>query len=103
MCVYCMVGDFYDRYWPINPIPTPQPYYPAPPQPIIIQPVVIPDAEELARLKEMKDILERVKELEDKLGCPCDDPAQRGKPDYIKKIQARLEELEKLVKDNPKS
>lgn len=91
MCVYCMVGDFYDKYWPINP---PQP----PAQPIIIQPVVIPDPLELERLKEFNEILKRVKELEDKLGCPCDDPAQRGKPDYIKKIHDRLDELEKRAK-----
>lgn len=98
MCVYCMVGDFYDKYWPINP---PPPYQPQPgttPLPIIIQPVVIPDAQELERLREIQEILKRVKELEDKLGCPCDDPAQRGKPEYIKKIQERLDELEKKTK-----
>jgi tetrahydromethanopterin S-methyltransferase subunit G len=87
-----MVGDFYGKYWPINPTPVPQP------QPTIIQPVVIPDVQEFERLREIQEILKRVKELEDKLGCPCDDPAQRGKPEYIKKIQDRLDELEKKVK-----
>lgn len=87
MCTYCMIGDHFFRYdppWQPAPPLVPQPIYPLPhyePWPV-------------DRLKELHDLLDRVKKLEDALGCPCE-PA---KADYITLIAERITKLEEAAK-----
>jgi hypothetical protein len=75
MCMYCMVGDWQFRHdppWPNNP--------PFPTSPYIPAPVVPPQKPwDLEKLVEFYDLIRRVKELEDKLGCPC----EPNKADYL--------------------
>lgn len=87
MCVYCNTGDFFFKQTP--------PWNPPWPSPLIPQPVVpLPVKEwDLAPLRELLDLLERIKALEDKLGCPC----EPNKADYIKVLSNRITELEKRI------
>ena len=88
MCMYCNMGDHTFRYDPpFEPdryrYPSiPQPYSPAPIQPWDLQ-----------RLQEYYDLLKQVKELEDKLGCPC----EPNKADYLTVLKERIDALEKRV------
>jgi hypothetical protein len=85
MCVYCYIGDSWFRRdppfepdwnkWPTIPRPITLP--PHPPWPV-------------DKLKEYLEVLKQVKELEDKIGCPC----EPNKADYIKVLQDRIDELE---------
>lgn len=87
MCFYCMVGDWQFRHdppWEHD--PWRYPYTPAPVDPI--RPIIPWDLE---RLQEFHDLLRRVKELEDRLGCPC----EPSKADYLGILKQRIEELEK--------
>lgn len=87
MCVYCMVGDWHFRRDP--PWPNEPPY---PTSPFIPVPLVPPQPPwELDKLHEFYDLIRRVKELEDKLGCPC----EPNKADYLGMLKQRIEELEK--------
>lgn len=84
------MGDFTFRYDP--PFPTTSPYVPMP----ITQPIVKPQTGltpgwDFAKLKEYRDLLKEIKELEDKVGCPC----EPNKANYIKMIEDKLEELKK--------
>lgn len=85
MCAYCMTGDFMFRHNP--------PWYP-PTHPQIPQPVApLPQSWQpwgLGQLKEFQDLLERVKRIEDALGCPC----EPNKADYISLMKERIEKLE---------
>jgi hypothetical protein len=86
MCTYCMIGDWQFRRNP--------PFWPETPDPLIPMPSYPPPNWQpwgLEEVKEFKDLLERVKKLEDALGCPC----EPNKADYIGILKQRIEELEK--------
>jgi hypothetical protein len=82
MCVYCMISD---HEWKWNPPKN------VPPNPLFPVPFVLPRPWSLEQFKEFQDLLNRVKALEDMLGCPCDDP---NKPDYLGIIKEAIEKLE---------
>ncbi len=84
MCLYCMIGDWQFRYNP----PWNPPYHPQIPLPINPAPV---NPWPLDQLVEFHEMLRRVKELEDKLGCPC----EPNKADYLTILRERIEALEK--------
>jgi hypothetical protein len=89
MCLYCMIGDHHFRFDPPWPNPS-NPYYPIHPLvPAPLMPHPTPPWG-LDRLKEFEDLLRRVKELEDKLGCPC----EPNKADYLALFRERIEKLE---------
>lgn len=92
MCVYCMVGDeFFGSpkppiWWPEPaqiPVGVPIPAIPPPPD---------YTGWDLHQLRDLLDILESVKRLEDSLACPCT-PA---KADYISIVKKRIRELEDI-------
>lgn len=78
-----MIGDHTFRYDPPWNPPYPQ-FVPQPLNPIPIQPWG------LERLREYYDLLLKVKELEDKLGCPC----EPNKADYLGMLRERIAKLE---------
>ena len=84
MCVYCNMGDHTFRFDP--------PW--RPPFPIYVPQPVMPPAEitpwSLERLREYRDLLREIKELEDKAGCPC----VPNKADYIGMFEQRIGALE---------
>lgn len=89
MCTYCMIGDWqFRRYPPFDPAP-----YPQIPQPLNPLPQWTPPWQPwtIDQLKEFQDLLERVKRMEDALGCPC----EPNKADYIGLLKERVEKLEK--------
>lgn len=89
MCVYCMCGDWTFRHnppWKPNDYPQ---WPPSVPQPVVPIPQIVPW--DLQKLHEFEDLLRRVKELEDKLGCPC----EPNKADYLALLKARIDALEK--------
>lgn len=89
MCLYCNFGDWQFRHDPPwEPDPQRYPLVPSPVNPL--QPVVPWDVN---KLREFEDLLRRVKELEDKLGCPC----EPNKADYLGILRERIEELEKRM------
>lgn len=88
MCCYCATGDFIFRHYP--PFPVDPFTFPTVPQPIIPMPY---QAWDLAKLREYLELLEKIKEMEDKLGCPC----EPNKADYIGMLKTRIEELQKRV------
>ena len=96
MCLYCVIGDWQFRYdppWERPIVPTPmQPWHPLLPLPVDPTKPITPWS--LEQLKEFQDLLRRVKELEDKLGCPC----EPNKADYLELLKQRIEQLEKHVK-----
>lgn len=84
MCVYCNIGDSFFRHdppWKLDPwpgsVPKPLPNVPVNPWPI-------------DKLKDYLDMLKQVKELEDKIGCPC----VPNKADYIGMFEKRIKALE---------
>ena len=83
MCVYCNMGDFQWRHDP--PFERPQ-EYPSIPSPINPLPIV---PWGLEKLKEYYDLLKAVKEMEDKLGCPC----EPNKADYLSLLEKRIKFL----------
>lgn len=88
MCVYCNCGDWAFKH---NPPWRPQDYpnYPATiPQPIVTP---TPDPWKVQQLKEYLDLLKQIKEMEDKLGCPC----EPNKADYVSLFEERIKHLEK--------
>ena len=87
MCVYCYCGDHIFRYDPPWNPPYPHPAIPMPINPAPVTPW------DLQRLHEFADLLRRVKELEDKLGCPC----EPNKADYLAIFRERIEELERCT------
>jgi len=95
MCVYCYCGDHnfkWDPPWnePLTPTPL-YPWHPLIPKPSNPQTPITPWP--IDRLKEFEDMLRRIKELEDKLGCPC----EPNKADYLTLFKQRIEALEKEV------
>lgn len=81
------MGDSWFRHDPpfkISPLT-----YPTVPQPVTVGPH---PAWSLEKLKEYLALLKEVKELEDKLGCPC----EPNKADYIKIIRERINALEAM-------
>lgn len=93
MCIYCNMGDSIFRFDPPwNPKKWPEDVPPSP----FIPPAVTPVSDKvwpIEKLKEYLDILERIKALEDKIGCPCDP----NKADYIGLFKKRIAELEKKI------
>ena len=87
MRTYCMIGDWHFKYDP--PFRTDPQIYPQIPQPVIPPAQIVPWG--LDKTKEFLDLLERVKRLEDALGCPC----EPNKADYIGILKERIEKLEK--------
>lgn len=84
MCIYCMMGDWQFRHDP--------PWYEKVPLPYVPAPVIPPEQIKpwsLDKLREYRDLLKEVKELEDKLGCPC----VPNKADYLKILQDRITAL----------
>ena len=51
----------------------------------------------LDKLTEFYDLLKRVKELEDRLGCPC----EPNKADYLGLLRERIEKLERAASAKP--
>jgi|ERR1700721_1590134 len=100
MCLYCMIGDHmwqHDPLWPKPETPSPlYPWHPLIPAPIHPGPI---NPWSLERLKEFEDLLRRVHELEEKLGCPC----EPNKADYLSLLKERIEALEKLTASSPHS
>ena len=60
---------------------------PSPVSPAPIQPW------DISRLREFEELLRRVHELEEKLGCPC----EPNKADYLLLLKQRIEALENIV------
>lgn len=88
MCTYCMIGDWTFRHDP--------PFIPVPGIPYVPSPLPLSPSWQpwpLDKLQEYLDLLERVKKLEDALGCPC----EPNKADYIGILKKRIEALEKRV------
>lgn len=89
MCTYCNMGDFTFRHDP--------PWYP-PPSPLIPMPapyVPLPvNPWPLEKLRDYHDLLVKVRELEERLGCPC----EPNKADYIQVLGDRIAQLEESVK-----
>ena len=88
MCTYCMVADSWwrhDRPWHLTPA---HPAYPFIPQPV--GPRQPPWS--LEKLKEYLDVLKQIKELEDKVGCPC----EPNKADYIALFESRIRAVEAM-------
>jgi hypothetical protein len=90
MCTYCMIGDWQFRHNPPWNPPFPSPLIPLPINPIPIQPW---DAQKLI---EFMDILRRVKELEDRLSCPC----EPNKADYLTILKDRIKALERKAAEH---
>ena len=88
MCTYCMVADHFFRHDPPWPLHPPFPTHPLIPAPINPAPIT-PWPHD--RLVELQDMLRRIKDLEDKLGCPC----EPNKADYLDLLRQRIETLEK--------
>jgi hypothetical protein len=108
MCVYCFCGDWAFRhdppwdptYWPKKSPKNPWVDYPGVdyPNPNDLLPLpVSPKSDikpwDLDKLKEYLDLLQRIKNLEDQVGCPC----EPNKADYLSLFKQRIEELEKKV------
>ena len=93
MCVYCSIGDYPFRHDPPWKLPQDHPAFPYVPAPV--NPMAPQTDWNLSKLREYYDLLRRVKELEDQLGCPC----EPNKADYLKLFEDRIAELERKVKD----
>jgi len=94
MCTYCMIGDHHFRFDPPWPQGPGYPWHPQIPPPI--NPLPQPPWS-LERLREFEDLLRRVKELEDRLGCPC----EPNKADYLGLLRERIEKLEAEAAKKP--
>lgn len=87
MCCYCAMGDWAFRHDPPWDYKEHIPYIPMP-----LTPPSQPYKEwDMRKLQEYYDLLRKVKEMEDKLGCPC----EPNKADYLKIISERLEFMKK--------
>jgi len=83
MCLYCVCGDQFGQLHP-----APWPSYPLPYTSLPMGPVW-----PYGDLSEAAHILERLKRLEDRIGCGCD--KEESKPDYIGIIRDALKQIEK--------
>ena len=84
MCLYCVCGDWAFRHDP----PWNPPYSPYIPQPLVPLPI---QPWPLEKLREYRDLLQQIKDLEDKIGCPC----EPNKADYLELFKRQIELLEK--------
>lgn len=82
MCAYCMMGDHSFRYNPPW-----QETHPLVPQPM---PGVTLNPWGLQQLKEYRDLLKEIRDMEAKIGCPC----EPNKADYIAMFEKRIAALE---------
>lgn len=87
MCAYCFCGDWQFRHNP----PWNPPGHPLIPTPVAPGPFIPWD---YTKLSEWMDLLQRIKDLEDKLGCPC----EPNKADYLTLVKERLARLEEAAK-----
>jgi hypothetical protein len=88
MCVVSMVSDWYNDDWRKRQYEIPQ--VPIQPWPQTAQ-ESLPWTDETFKL--LKDIMEKMKALDTKLGLPdCEDPK---KAEWMKSIESRLKKLEK--------
>lgn len=85
MCTYCNLGDWSFRHDPPWHVPPSVPYIPQPIMPGFGDPWGI------KKLQEYYDLLKEVKEMEDKIGCPC----EPNKADYIKLFEERIKKLKR--------
>lgn len=83
MCVYCNLGDWAFKHNP--PWNEPNPLVPRP-----INPAPV-DSWGLQKLRDYLELLKEIKEMEDKIGCPC----VPNKADYLELFKKRIAELEK--------
>lgn len=90
MCCYCVIGDHFFKYDP--PFEYRSPLIPMPivPGPFTPWPI--------DRLHELEDMMRRVKDLEDRLGCPC----EPNKADYLGMLRERIEALERAAVAGPR-
>lgn len=88
MCVYCNMGDHAFKFHPPFPVPNSWPQRELIPQPLV-QP--IPQPWELQRLIEYRDLLKEIRDLEAKVGCPC----EPNKADYIALFDQQIAEMKK--------
>jgi hypothetical protein len=89
-----MVGDEFFRHnppWPVGPAYPGYPQHPLLPVPV--NPLLPVTPWPLDRLKELEDVMKRLKALEDQIGCPC----EPNKADYLALIKERIENLEAEV------
>lgn len=86
MCVYCYCGDQIWRWDPPYDLGTD--WVPQVPKPVTGKPI---DPWPLEKLQEYLELLKKIKQLEDTLGCPC----EPNKADYIRMFEDRIAELEK--------
>lgn len=100
MCTYCMMADHTFKYnppWPPNQFPQ----YPAFPDPWRNVSPYFPNPAphptwDYDRLKDYRELLERIKTLEEKVGCP----SEPNKADYLGLIDKRLAYLENKAADD---
>lgn len=83
-----MIGDHFFRYDPPWPNQPPFPFHPLIPAPLPAAPLT---PWPMDRLLDLQNLMRRVKELEDRLGCPC----EPNKADYLGLIAQRISDLEK--------
>lgn len=88
MCVYCMMGDSFFRH--DKPFDIPEDY---PLRRYVPRPIGPPTPRDwpLEKLVEYLELLRKVKEMEDQLGCPC----EPNKADYLKLFQERIDYLKR--------
>lgn len=96
MCVYCNCGDNFFLHDPPFDLkdwlpPSFEPVRPLIPLPVDPTKPIIPW--DLAKLRAYRDILEEIKELEERLGCPC----EPNKADYIALLEARIMDLKNRI------
>lgn len=94
MCIYCFCGDHAFRYDPPWQV---EPNFPFIPRPI--NPDPWPNEWPVDRLRDYLELLERIKKLEDAMGCPC----EPNKADYIGMFKEQIEKLEKISIDKSTS
>jgi len=89
MCIYCFIADHQWKYDPLFSIP-PTPVHVLPPT--LAQ--TLNPGWDFVRLSEFYDLLKRVKDLEDQVGCIC----EPNKADYLGIIKNLLKLLEEKGK-----
>lgn len=97
MCVYCVCSSTFQKY-----LPAPPDWYRTYPNVMQLPfttPIVSIEPKPWTReqLNEINEVLRRIKELESKSDCPCDD-YDPTKIEFLEYIKNKLDELEKKEK-----